>query len=431
MFERTRKQLTIFFGSILAVIIILITVTYYLILQQTLQKNEIERLVNVKDKMNHQWEHRVEEMKRERRAPDREMKTMEWVFLLSDELIALVNPEGKTYTSPTAYTAMSNQLLKWAQNKEVKKEQGERFEITDGVKTEVFLVSSNQLNNSGGAYWMAIDITRDIELLRSIKLLLFFFTLILLSIAIGLAYLFAGKVMVPLKKSYHRQVEFTTNASHELRTPLSVIHSSVELLEDCKEALPEFEQHVLDGLKDEVERMIRLVESLLTLARSDSKQWAFQLEAVDLGQISHETYQAMLPLALKKGVDIQIDPPTIDVHSSVIQGNIDQLRQLIYILLDNAIKYTPSGGKVTIKYLCDTHSRTTLQITDTGIGIPKDELSRIFERFYRVDKARSREFGGAGLGLSIAADILRSHQAFIHVTSEEGKGSVFEIVFES
>jgi signal transduction histidine kinase len=431
MFERTRKQLTIFFGSILGVVIILITAFFYLILQETLQHNEIQKLEDLKNKMSQQWEHRIEEQTKGKRTMEHENKNVEWIFLLSDELIVWVSPDGKTQISPSGYKEMSDKLLKWSQQNEMKGERGERFNEEVGGGKQTFLVSSQILNDAGGVYWMAIDISQNTELLHTIRLILLLSTLILLSIAIWLAYFFAGKAMVPIKKSYYRQVEFTTNASHELRTPLSVIHSSVELLEECKDKLPEFEQHVLDSLMDEVKRMIRLVESLLTLARSDSKSSQMKLDTVDLVQVSQQMYQAIQPLALKKGVYLKLDVPEYDHGFNFIVGNVDQLKQLIYILLDNAIKYTPPGGQVTLTYGAKHNGRTMLQIADTGIGIPKDELARIFERFYRVDKARSRELGGAGLGLSIAADILNNHRAYIHVTSEEGKGSVFEIEFNA
>jgi signal transduction histidine kinase len=431
MFERTRKQLTIFFGSILGVVIILITAFFYLTLQETLQHNEIQKLEDLMIKMSQQWEHRIEEQVRGKRPMEHEIKNFEWIFLLSDELIVWVSPDGKTQISPSRYTQMSNQLLNWAQRNEMKSERGERFYVEVGGERQTFLVSSQVLNDAGGAYWMAIDISSNAALLHTIRLILLLSTIVLLSIAIWLAYFFAGKVMVPIKKSYYRQVEFTTNASHELRTPLSVIHSSVELLEECKDTLPEFEQHVLDSLQDEVRRMIRLVESLLTLARSDSKTLNIKMEKINLGKVSYQMYQAIQPLALAKGIILNLDAPVPDQGLNFIQGNVDQLKQLIYILLDNAIKYTPPSGKVMITYGTKHNGRTMLQIADTGIGIPKDELARIFERFYRVDKARSRELGGAGLGLSIAADILSNHRAYIHVTSEEGKGSIFEIEFNA
>ncbi|NOU68637.1 hypothetical protein GC096_31885 [Paenibacillus sp. LMG 31461] len=431
MFERTRKQLTIFFGSILGVVIILITAFFYLILQETLQHNEIQKLEDLKNKMSQQWEHRIEEQIKGKRTMEHEAKNVEWIFLLSDESIVWVSPDGKTQISPSRYTEMSNQLLNWAQRNEMKSERGERFYVEVGGARQTFLISSQVLNDAGGVYWMAVDISSNVALLHTIRLILLISTIVLLLIAIWLAYFFAGKAMVPIKKSYYRQVEFTTNASHELRTPLSVIHSSVELLEECKDTLPEFEQHILDSLQDEVKRMIRLVETLLTLARSDSKTLSIKMERINLGQVSYKMIQAIEPLALVKGIILNVDIPPLNQELNFIQGNVDQLKQLIYILLDNAIKYTPPGGQVTITYCVKQNGRPMLQIADTGIGIPKNELERIFERFYRVDKARSRELGGAGLGLSIAADILSNHRAYIHVTSEEGKGSIFEIEFNT
>ncbi|UJF35649.1 ATP-binding protein [Paenibacillus hexagrammi] len=389
MFNRTRKQLTIFFGSILSVVIILITAFFYLILQETLHHNEFQKLEDLQKKMSQQWEHRLQEQQEKKRPMEHETKNIEWIFLLSDELVVWRNPDGRTQASPSRYTEMSDQLLHWAQQNEMKSEQGERFYVEAGGERQTFLVSSHILHDAGGVCWMAIDITSNAKLLDTIRLILLVSTFVLLTIAIWLAYVFAGKAMVPIKKSYYRQIEFTTNASHELRTPLSVIHSSVELLEESKDTLPEFEQHILHNLKDEVQRMIRLVESLLTLARSDSKSLQVKSEHVDIVQITHQVFLSMQPLALKKGVHLQLETPKNDLGSSFIVGHADQVKQLLYILLDNAIKYTPPGGKVTIACEPSHNAGMKLQIADTGIGIPKEELERIFERFYRVDKARS------------------------------------------
>ncbi|OXM85606.1 sensor histidine kinase [Paenibacillus rigui] len=431
MFEKTRKRLTFFFGTILAVILILVTVTYYLILQHSLQKNEVQELENMQEKMNRQWEHRLEEVKRERREQDsdRDQKNLEWTFLESDELVVLVNSAERIYASPSPYTLMSNQLMQWAQSKEMKISPS-TYEINMEGKRETFLVGTGTLSRSGGTYWMAADITEDIKLLREIKVALFALTAVLISIASGLGYYFAGKAMIPVKKSYQQQVDFTTNASHELRTPLSVIHSSVELLEECKELLPKFEQHILEGLKDEVKRMVRLVESLLTLARGDAKKRGGHMEQVDLSALAYQVVGSMQPLAAQNGIQLLLNRQSNEALP-LIQGNSDQLHQLLTILLDNALKYTPAGGEVTVVCKAVKPSGVSLQVIDTGIGIPMEELPNIFDRFYRVDKARSRELGGAGLGLSIAADIVKQLQAHIHVTSEEGKGSCFEVVFHA
>lgn len=130
---------------------------------------------------------------------ERESKNVEWIFLLSDELIVWVNPDQKTQISPSRYTAMSNQLLNWSQRNEMKRENGERFYVDEGGIKQTFLVSSQILNDAGGVYWMAIDISSNEALLRTIRLILMLSTVVLLSIAIWLAYFFAGKAMVPIK----------------------------------------------------------------------------------------------------------------------------------------------------------------------------------------------------------------------------------------
>ncbi|WP_282937948.1 ATP-binding protein [Paenibacillus sp. RC67] len=427
MFQRTRMRLTVVFGCFLALILILVTLAYYFFLQETIQRNERAEFTKIQEKTSRQWEHRLEEINKERRdlKKERESRGIDWQYLQSNELVMLISSDKKTFVSTTTYTAMTEQMMKWAQAGQYINKQ--KLEIMDGDQKQYFLVGSSALN-AGGSYWAAIDISSDVRLLSQMKWLLLLFSVVLLSIACAGGYLFAGRAMGPIKNSYFKQVEFTANASHELRTPLSVMHSSVELLSDFKSSLPPFEQHILDGLKDEVQRMTRLVESLLLLARSDSQSWTYQKEHINLSELCVDTVRSMYAIAQKQGIELRNAEPSAETSVAYISGDEDQLRQLIYILLDNAIKYTPSGGEVTVSCIQEDKA-VTLRVNDTGIGIPENELHLIFDRFYRVDKARSRESGGAGLGLSIASEIIKVHRAAVRVTSKEEEGSCFEVIF--
>jgi signal transduction histidine kinase len=205
--------------------------------------------------------------------------------------------------------------------------------------------------------------------------------------------------------------------------------SSIEVLEEHKNILPEFEQTVLDDLKDEVLRMTRLTESLLALARNDSITLNANWEVINIGELAIQVVRSMQPTAQKKEITMTVAEIPGTRFPAQVRGDEDQLRQLVYILVDNALKYTPNGGKVYVEYGQSKDNKTILRVTDTGIGIPAEEIPLIFERFYRVDKARSRELGGTGLGLSIASEIVKMHRASLHVASQLEEGSRFDITF--
>jgi signal transduction histidine kinase len=205
--------------------------------------------------------------------------------------------------------------------------------------------------------------------------------------------------------------------------------SSIEVLEEHKNVLPEFEQTVLEDLKDEILRMTRLTESLLTLARNDSKTPNANWEVLNIGELTNQVVRSMQPAAQKKEIAMTVAVTPGTQFPVQVRGDEDQLRQLLYILVDNALKYTPNGGEVCVEYGHSKDNKTILRVIDTGIGIPAEEIPLIFERFYRVDKARSRNLGGTGLGLSIASEIVKMHKASFHVASQIEEGSRFEITF--
>ncbi|WP_425413917.1 sensor histidine kinase [Paenibacillus terrigena] len=230
--------------------------------------------------------------------------------------------------------------------------------------------------------------------------------------------------MVPIVRSLKRQQEFTADASHELRTPLSVLQSSVEILEEQKEKLPDVHQTVLYHMKDEIVRMIRLTEQLLMLARADSGLQQIRQESFDLRLMVNAVTERMKTIAKEHRVEICVED-MLPEGMVLYTGDPDQINQLLYILLDNAIKYSFTGTAVTVRVCKYGEMELDISIEDKGCGIPMESLPHLFERFYRVDKARSRHWGGTGLGLSIAAQITRNHGGRIFVTSEINQGSTF------
>jgi two-component system, OmpR family, manganese sensing sensor histidine kinase len=231
-----------------------------------------------------------------------------------------------------------------------------------------------------------------------------------------------GKAMQPIRQSYSQLQQFTADASHELRAPLAGIisHAQVGLMEPIDSQ----EQHSrLTIISEVAESMSLLVNQLLFLARHEGKFAVDMLESVDLVQV-------VQPLVAEHSLHAQQKQQTLSFELSpiplYIQAEPDLLRQAIANLLSNAHRYTPDGGTIKVKLL-QTHRWAILQVQDNGIGIDTNDLPRVFDRFYRADRMRSRHTGGFGLGLSIARQIVEAHGGEITVKSAPEKGSTFEI----
>jgi two-component system sensor histidine kinase CiaH len=276
-----------------------------------------------------------------------------------------------------------------------------------------------------------IYIGKDISALRAMflhfLLILLGISFIFFIIALRGGQLMTRKAMQPIMKTYTLQSEFMADASHELRTPLSVLKSGLEVIEfEEGNHFSVFSKSILADLKEEVESTTKLVNQLLLLGRSDSGEQIAQSEKVNLQELMSQILRSFQHLAERKGVRM-----TLETQKTVqVITDREKLKQLLYILIDNALKYTPGGGLVNISYemkITGHDHKLMISVRDNGIGIPLKQQDRIFDRFYRVDKSRSRKEGSQGLGLSIAKSIVESLQGSIIVLSKENKGSEFLI----
>jgi signal transduction histidine kinase len=220
-----------------------------------------------------------------------------------------------------------------------------------------------------------------------------------------------------LERVFQTQQRLLADVSHELRTPLTAIRGNVDLMRRMGGADPES----LAIIQEEVERMTRLVDDLLLLARADAGGLPLERKSVELDTIFLEVYRQVS--LLEKSVEVSIE----DVDQACVLGDADRLKQLLLNLVDNAVKYTPPGGHVTLS-LSKVNGWASIHIADTGVGIPPEDLPYIFDRFYRVDKARNRGQGGSGLGLSIAKWIAKVHGGDIEVISQVGQGTTFTVI---
>jgi two-component system sensor histidine kinase VicK len=221
------------------------------------------------------------------------------------------------------------------------------------------------------------------------------------------------------QKLENMRKEFVANVSHELKTPLTTIKSYTETLLDGVIDNKELATNFLQVVDSEAERMARLVRDLLQLSNLDFQQSKWNKKVMDLNKIIEKTMLKLEVSVKNKDQQIQSNFPE---HATNIYADEDRIEQVILNLLSNCIKYTPEGGKININVQV-YEGTALLKIKDNGIGIPKEDLPRIFERFYRVDKARSRELGGTGLGLSIAQQIVEAHEGTLEIFSEEGNGT--------
>ncbi len=213
--------------------------------------------------------------------------------------------------------------------------------------------------------------------------------------------------------------EFVANVSHELRTPITSIKSYTETLLDGAVEDSDTTDRFLNVINNEADRMTRLVKDLLQLSRLDNQQLSWNIQEVSLKNIVKDIVDRMQLEAERKHQKLE---SFVIGEIPNIKGDKDRLEQVFVNLISNALKYTPENGLITV-YIGRIYNDIYVKVTDTGIGIPAESLSRVFERFYRVDKARSRDMGGTGLGLSIAKEIIQAHGGTISIGSEEKKGT--------
>ncbi len=236
-------------------------------------------------------------------------------------------------------------------------------------------------------------------------------------------YYLANRAMVPIQKSWDRQQQFVADASHELRTPLAVVKSNAELMLRHPDHTIEEESIRVTNIARETRRMTKLVSDLLTLARSDANQSELKLSLVSVNELINAVAEQFVPLAEMEGITLQAEIS----EQLELTADRERLHQLLVILLDNAIKYTLPPGKIFIT--ATKHGgNISVAVEDSGQGIPPEDLQRVFDRFFRSDKARSREKGGTGLGLAIAKWIVDKHGGKITVESKLGSGTKFSIM---
>jgi heavy metal sensor kinase len=230
-----------------------------------------------------------------------------------------------------------------------------------------------------------------------------------------------NRMISRLREAFEQNRRFLADASHELRTPLTALRGELESTVEQARPLPDLRDKVGSAL-EEVDRLAKIVQTLFAISRLDAGEAQQEWRRFDLGRVAAGTADQMSLLAEDKGISVNCN-----VEQVVgVEGDRARIKQVVVNLLDNAIKYTPPGGSIHLNVRA-RDNKAVLEVVDTGIGIPAGALPHLFERFFRVDKARSREIGGAGLGLAIVKSICTAHGGRVEVESAEGRGSRFTV----
>jgi len=277
-------------------------------------------------------------------------------------------------------------------------------------------------HTSSGYNLYFLDITFQKNTLRS---LIYTFTIVsffMLIIIFIISRFFANRSIQPIKEAFDKQKQFIADASHELKTPLTVINTNVDVLLSNKDDFIHNQSKWLYYIKSEAERMNKLTSDLLYLAQVDYSDVKMIFSDFNLSDAVEHIILTMEGVVFENNIALHYDiEPNL-----IVSGNIEQLKQVIMIFLDNAIKYTDKKGKINL-VLNKAHNKVNLSVTNTGKGIPEEHISKIFNRFYRTDKSRARDSGGYGLGLAIAKAIVEQHNGKISVKSIVDKETTFSI----
>ncbi|MBP2645111.1 MAG: sasA 17 [Firmicutes bacterium] len=262
----------------------------------------------------------------------------------------------------------------------------------------------------------------EVEILQSFLVMILSGGLVSTLAILIAGYLLAKKAMIPIQAAWERQQQFVSDASHELRSPITGIYSNAELLLRHPERSIGEERQRLTTILQESTRMTNLISSLLTLARADANKAELHLSLVDISKVAEAVVSSFRPREELQEICLAVNlEPEL-----YVMADKDRIHQLMVILLDNAFSFTPTQGEIQVRcYRADRH--ILLRVADTGPGILPQHIPRIFDRFFRGDKSRSRKNGGTGLGLAIAKWIVEKHKGKIAVESEMGQGTIFTV----
>jgi signal transduction histidine kinase len=442
LFDRTRNKLTLQYSGVLIAFLSLFVIIVYVLLYVFIWNDQRKGLNELADSEIRTLQKWADQDSDPNRRPPR---SIEDSFSISTDqsFYYLIAENGNIQLGDEIQPELRNQVMVAIakgqfRGKEIEKVTLQTFDkppIDDlgrpkQGKNAKFLVSDRQLLWHGariGTLYVGKEVTFQYDLFRLLLIVLIGIALLFFVLALCFSHLMARKAIIPIAKAYAKQREFVADASHELRTPLSVMLTSIEALqlEESIDSDP-FSKNVLNGMKEEVNSITKLASELLHLARSDSGEFELDRFVFNLSEAAAIAINKLQPLAQAKDINIQLHAP----HELTVNWDAEKVSQLLILLIDNAIKYTPDKGTVHVAITVSKEKGArcfTIEVKDNGIGIAAEALPRIFDRFYRHDKSRTRQIGGHGLGLAIAKNIVEAGRGTIHVESTVGEGSAFRV----
>lgn len=433
MFKKLQMKMTIYFTLVLIGILIASSTIMYFTLASY---NSRQLSAEVDNMLNTVKETAWTEEANEEKNSEADDTTKNEIKLNNGKDIIIPG----TISSFSYYFIFDNNANLVTSNSKNSKEYNEILKISLGISKNMpnlyriensrdmyFLVVKRPIVLNGvkvGSYCVAKDVSAAYETMDNLFKIMLITLIAGSALSLFLGFIISGKTIQPIKGAYLSKERFVADASHELRTPISIIQLSADVLKSEVNSHDDFLKQVISDIEGEAHRMTELVENLLLLARNDSGRLNVHRENFDLSNFLLKNIKPFNLLAEEKAIIIEENIQ----EGLIVYGDKKLLKSLIIILIDNAIKYSHVGGTVTVRATKTLGDKLLLEVEDHGIGMAKEKLNDIFERFYRLESSRSKEVMGFGLGLSIAKEIVTIHSGSITVFSEEGKGSIFKVI---
>lgn len=418
MFKKLRNKLLILN---LSIIFILMMVSFSSIYVMTY--NDVDRYIQMELHRIADFEKNYKNDDQQKKMPDNDKGKPLISEKIPDRTVSyvLLTSSDWTFNNAISFFSADTEFFEnaIASVKTIHQETG-RFEL-DGNYWSFIVTEYND-----GYRIVLLDITTQHHLLTNMIVTFLIVALITLGFIFIISLYLTNKSIQPVKAAFEKQKQFIADASHELKTPLAIIQTNVDVLLSNHDQTIESQKKWLGYIKSETERMTKLTSDLLYLTQVDHSEVQMLMSEFNFSQMVEKVILTMEAIIFEKSIDLNYE-----IQSDIqIKGNQEQLTQVVMILLDNAVKYTPEKGNIRLN-LYKAYNHVFLSVTNTGQGIKKDEIHKVFDRFYRSDASRTRKNNSYGLGLSIAKSIIEQHQGKIFAESIEDEETTFTIKLSS